>query len=175
MNNSEKRSKVLASLEKSFTEELVPASIIKEESVGVEVLNLMLEDLVEEGHVSYGEFFFLPDTEDSDMTIFESVITVTGELGKDTIGDLCVAVAAINYFVTSGAFAVDVEGGRLLYRHSVELGNEVTKEELLSACDMNMSISMQMAAHYADQLLDVADGDRDAASVIEFYTGKGLS
>ena len=161
---------VLTNFESEFAEELVPATLINDKETGISVLNVMFEQLVRSGKPSYGEFFFIPDKDDeSNLIIFESVITVADELSAETIDELLAAVASINYFVTSGGYAVDVKGGRLLYRHSVEVNADLNENELLDVCERNMNISLQMAAYYSDILIEVADGERDSASVIEYY------
>ncbi len=160
------RHDILSVMEQDFTKEFVPAKLSERDDYGVEVLAVILDEVAADGLTSTGEFFFLPSKEDEDIQFFVNLITISEELPKETLGELCTAVAAINTYVTTGTFAIDLGAGSLIYKHVYEMPVDLDKDSVADFSDMSMGTAIQMVQQFAYYLIEVKEGTRTAENVI---------
>ena len=162
----EERHEILSSIEEEFTKEFVPAKLSERVGYNVEFLTVLLEEVAVDGLTSTGEFFFLPNKEGEEIQYFVNLITISEELPDDTMNELCAAVASINTYVMTGAFAVDPVAGTLVYKHAYEMPIDLPKEQVADFVDMTMGITIQMVQQYAYYLIEVKEGKRTAKNVV---------
>ena len=162
----QERHDILSVMEQEFTKEFVPAKLTDKDDYDVEVLAVILEEVAVDGLTSTGEFFFLPNKEDEELQFFVNLITISEELPKETMGELCAAVAAINTYVMTGAFAIDPVAGSLIYKHVYEMPIDLEKDSVAGYVDMSMGTTIQMVQQYAYYLIDVKEGKRTAENVV---------
>ena len=160
------RHDILSMMEQEFTKEFVPAKLTDKDEYDVEVLAVILEEVAVDGLTSTGEFFFLPSKEDEEIQFFVNLITISEELPPETMGELCGAVAAINTYVTTGAFAVDPVAGSLIFKHVYEMPVDLDKDSVANFVDLSMGTAIQMVQQYAYYLIEVKEGTRTAQNVI---------
>ncbi len=162
----EDRHEILSDMEKEFTKELVPAKLTDKDQYNVEVLAVILEEVAVDGLTSTGEFFFLPSNEEDELQFFVNLVTISEELPQETLTELCAAVAIINTYVTTGAFALDLSAKSLIFKHVYEMPIGLPKKSVADFVDMSMGITIQLVQEFAYYLIEVKEGTRNAESVL---------
>ncbi len=165
----EQRHNILARMGENFRKELVPAILSDKDENGVEILSVDLFSFAEDGFDADGEFFFLPSSDEDEIQFFVNLITIAEELPEDNLPELCVAVSAINTYILTGAFAIDVSSKSLVYKHSYEMMMTEDEEAVLDAAELSMGTALEMVSSYAYMLAEVNDGKRSAESVIRMF------
>ncbi len=171
----DRRHEVLEYLENKFTDIQVPAKLSPKDENGVEVLGMILQDAAAKDKEALGEFFFMPIQEEDEVQFFVNLITLTEELSVDNIGDLSTVVAAINTYITGGAFAIDYSVKSLVYKHSYAMSVDADADEMKVNADLCMGTSFQTVDEYGGILLEVNDGKKTAKEVMNVFYEKLLS
>ncbi len=167
---SEDRSWILSEMEKDITKNMVPAQLSDPNEAGFRVLTALLQDVAMDGLHSSGEFFFLPSNEDDELQFFVNLVTICEHVPDECPEQLVIALAAINTYVLTGAFAFDPVAKTLIYKLTSPMPIETPKEEMFEKSDLSMGLALQMVSDYAYMLVEVVEGTRTAESVIRFFT-----
>lgn len=132
----------------------------EKEKLPTDILTTLITEFGNNMEDAMGEFFFMPEIEgrNEDALIFNCVLTLTENLAEGTLPDLYEAIALLNYFTESGAFAVNKEGDMLVYRNSIALPPEMSDEAALDMMLANTSFSINAAERFSDVLLGISDG-----------------
>jgi hypothetical protein len=165
------RHEILKDIEEKFTQELVPALLTEKDDYGVEVLGVVLEGGAADGYDASGEFFFLPGSEDDEVQYFVNLITLAEKLPEENLPELEAAVACINTYVLTGAFAIDVGAGSLVYKHTYEMPAGISKETVEDNVDLSMGTALNVVDNFGYLLIEVNEGKRKAESVVNFFLG----
>ena len=168
--SNEMRTKVLKTLEESYTKELIPAKLTEKDANGVEVLATIFDDLAIDGLESSGEFFFLPNKEGEEVMFFVNLITVSTELPESTLGELMAAVSIINTYILAGAFSIDPKAGALVFKHVHEMPMDLDEKTVTEYADLSMGIAISMVQQYGYYLIEVKEGTRTADNVAKALT-----
>ncbi len=99
--------------------------------------------------------------------MFTTIITVTEDLIEENLGELFKGIAGINMFVETGGFAVDFIEKRLIYKHGYEMPMPLDTESLKDIVDLTAGTSMQVAEEFGRYLIEINEGQRDAADSID--------
>lgn len=168
----QQRRNLFSSLEEEFTDELIPAKHTREEDGSLDAMTAFFEDLVAEGNETIGEFFFMPFAEEaqSDMQIFVNYFTIAENLAEENLMELFSAACTMNAFIPVGAFSYDVVAQALIYRHATEMPMDLSDEMLRDRIDMSMGMAVQTLTSFGYMLLEVAEGKRDADSLLRSLT-----
>ncbi len=163
-----KRSRIIDMLEQEFAEELVPVKVSEEEQV--KILHILLEDFAMDGLTATLECFFLPNMEGEEIQVFTTLITLAGNITPEEAGELVSAVGFMDFFLPFGAFTLDPVGRRLVYKASSAMPLPLKEEEMKDRADFALSMAIQVAEDYGPYLIEVSEGDRTAASLIEMLS-----
>lgn len=170
---NEDRLWILSEMEKELTKNLVPAQLSEENEGGFRVLNALLQDVAADGLHSSGEFFFLPSKEDDELQFFVNLITICEKVPDECLEQLTIALATINTYVLTGAFAFDPVAKTLIYKLTFPMALDTPKDEMYEKSDFSMGLALQMVDSYAYMLVEVVEGTRSAESVIGLFTTMG--
>ena len=171
----DRRREVLEYLEKKFTDIEVPAKLSPKDENGVEVLGMILQDAAAKDKEALGEFFFMPVQEEDEIQFFVNLLTLTEELSVDHIGDLSTVVAAINTYISCGAFAIDYAVKSLIYKCSYEMSVDADTDEMKDNADISMGMAFQTVDQYGSILLEVNEGKKTAKEVMNIFYKTALS
>lgn len=173
------RRDVLWTLADEFSNEMVPARVVKSDGTDAdekadqivnettEMLTVLFEDLPADGVDAIGEFFFMPLGDEDDMQIFQNVITLDEEVNEEMLPELLLAIIALNNTIPLGAFGVDLAQKSLVYRHSYEMPFPLSSDELKNLVDLSMGMAVSVVKEFAYLLIEVADGKRGAESIVQ--------
>ncbi len=167
------RHEVLEALEGSLQEELIAAKLnTPEEGHGTEVLTVIFPELGIDGDGAVGELFFLPIVSD-EMAVqhFATVLTIADEIGEDQYPALYEAISYINFRLPCGAYALDDESGSLVFKLTVPMPAELSKEDLLNEMNICSGNAVAAADQYMDLLLRMLDGDSSMDDVRAAFEG----
>ena len=170
-NLEEMRHEILVSLEADYLKDRIPAKLAVGKEGGAESLVMILDNAAGEGVESIGEFFFLPLGEDDKVQFFVNMITITQELAKEHLSQLCTAVAAVNAYVLSGAFAIDYAAKSLVYKNSYEMPVDIDRDRLRDNVEISMGTAARVVESYGQLLLDVNDGKMTSMEMIANVLG----
>ncbi len=161
------RTEILRDFESDLKEEMIPAILEEMGDDKFPLLNVLLEDFILEGQTGRAEFFFLPNDDGDEIQVFTTIITVTEDLIEENLGELFKGIAGINMFVETGGFAVDFIEKRLIYKHGYEMPMPLDTESLKDIVDLTAGTSMQVAEEFGRYLIEINEGQRDAADAID--------
>ena len=167
------RHEVLEELEGSLQEELIAAKLnTPEEGNGTEVLTVIFPEMGMDGDGVIGELFFLPViSDDTEVQHFATILTIADEIEKDRYPALYEAISYINFRLPCGAYALDDETGSLVYKLTVPVPAELSKEELLKEMNICSGNAVAAADLHMDLLLRMLDGDTSMDDVRAAFTG----
>lgn len=166
------RHNVLVRTKEDFVSEMIPCELLGQDEHEVEVLSVLFQDFALDGYDATGEYFFMPSQEDDEIQYFVNLVTLTEELNKDNLNELFAAVASINTYVLTGAFAIDAGAGTLIYKHTYEIPIEADEEALQLSVDMSMGTAMQMVSDYGYLLMEINEWKRNAQSAISLFANQ---
>ena len=166
----ELRHELLDKMGADFREELIPAVLAEEEEGQPETLSVIFDSLAKEGASADGEFLFMPTAEDDELQYFVSIINLAEEHAEETESELYAAMAVLNFYLTVGTFAVEPRTGRLIYKNAVSMKLPGDAEEMEEQMNRSMSTAVLMTDRFGGLLLDVIDGERTAADIVELFT-----
>ncbi len=172
-NLEEIRHEMFSKIEEEFVEQMIPAQLSEKDDNGVEVLGIDLMYSAQDGYDAFGEFFFLPGTKDDDIQFFVNLITLQEDLNDATLPELCVAVSAINTYIITGAFAIDVGSKSLVFKHTYEMPIDVSEEVLYDNMELSMGIALDVVRQYGYLLVEVNKGKRNAQTVVDLFMNMG--
>ena len=161
-NLNEIRYRILSDMEKELVEGLVPTSLEEEEEGEMPVLQVFLQGNDEALGNARGEFFFLPVAPGDEVQYFVNLIILYESIPEENMGELALAVAALNTYAPAGTFAVDYPERCLVYKLSYPLPTAVSEDVLRDAVDLTMGSALQLVSDYAYLLTEVCDGKRSA-------------
>ncbi len=166
---TKERFEILSTLEQEYIKEMIPVQLLKKEENGADVLTVFLSGIAEDGLESIGEFFFHENEEDDQVQFFVNLITIAEELPDEHLNDLCIAIAAINAYIITGAFAIDFSNKSLIYKHTYEMPLPLDKEKLHDNLDLSMGVAYQMVRDYGYMLVEINEGRRSVQSVVNYF------
>lgn len=165
------RYEVLESVRADMENEMIPARMVpiddESDNKEPEMLTALFEDLAVDGDDVVGFFFFAPTFEDDEVQIFHNLFTIQEGISDDRMSELAVAVSILNSYLPVGSFTIDFSEKSLVYRHAYETLMPISGEQLKDSVDLSMGIAIQMIQRFGYLMVEVADGRRDAASVME--------
>jgi hypothetical protein len=164
------RHEVLSRVQKELVNELVPAQLSDRDENGIEVLAVDILNSAEDGYDAMGEFFFLPGPDDAEVQFFVNLITIADDLPEANLPELCVAISAINTYVVTGAFSIDVVSKSVVFKHTYEMPTDASEEVVSDNVDLAMGVTLQMLQNYGYMIVEVNEGKRTAQSVIDLFT-----
>lgn len=167
------RHEVLEAMEGSLQEELIAAKLnAPEEGNGTEVLTVIFPELGIDGDGAVGELFFLPViTDEVEVQHFATILTIADEIGEDQYPALYEAISYINFRLPCGAYALDDESGSLIFKLTVPVPAELSKEELLKEMNICSGNAVAAADLHMDLLLRMLDGETTMDDVRAAFTG----
>ena len=171
-NLEEIRNKIMTGLENEFTEALVPVNLTEDKDHGVSILNMLLSGSDEAMGNASGEFFFLPTTPGDEVQYFINLITLYESVPEENLNELCVAIAGINTYVTTGAFAVDFGSGSLIYKNVCAMSVKDSEDAIRESVDLSMGCAFQAISDFGYILTEVCEGERDAESAIGVFASE---
>ncbi len=156
------RQELLEKMRDSLQEELIACEIREAENENEPaVLNVVFDELGQDNEEGVlGEFFFLPPaSEEDEVQHFSTVLTIADDIDKTKLPDLFETMSHINFKIPCGAFCIDEDAEMLLYRHTVPLPIDESKEALLKEMNICMANALVSADMYLDLLLKINNGE----------------
>ncbi len=153
---------------------MVPAQYTEEETP--DVLSVFMDNIAAEGVESIGEFFFMPMEEEEDgIQLFINMITILENVDEKNLSELLGAIAIINSYIPLGAYAYAPGDGRLLFRYSDIMSVNLSEDQLKEEMNKAMSVTMDTIEQFSYMLIEVNDGERNAASIIALFSNEEAS
>ena len=130
------------------------------ETLPTDILTCLIDEFGNDLGDVMGEFFFMPKIEgrEEDALYFNCVLTLTEDLMEPMLPNLYEAVGILNYFLETGAFAVNKTGEMLVYRNSIALPLEMDDEEALKLIVANVAFSLNVSEQFHDVLFRICNG-----------------
>lgn len=130
------------------------------ETLPIDILTCLFDEFGNDLGDVMGEFFFMPKMEgrEEDALYFNCVLTLTEDLMEPMLPNLYEAVGILNYYLETGAFAVNKAGEMLVYRNSLAVPLEMKDEDALELIAENVAYSVNVSEQFHDILFRVCDG-----------------
>ncbi|MCR4656376.1 MAG: hypothetical protein K5770_09140 [Lachnospiraceae bacterium] len=166
---NKRRHELLLRLEDSLKEDLIPAMTGEpDEETGIEILNVIFDDMGFDGEEVLGEFFFTPVTSDEDtVQHFSAVLTLRDEIGEEHLPELFEAMSYVNFSLPCGCYCVDGEKQFLTYKLTVPISTEASDEVLFEEMNVCMGNALASADLYMDLLIKILDGQATVSHILE--------
>ncbi len=142
----------------------------KELDAPVDILRTELPEFGPDLVSVLGEFFFLP-TDDEDILVFTTCISLSNSVPPEAAPDVAAALARLNYLLPCGCFALGNEDRNFVYKNTAILSVNDSKDEQLKEISRSVDASLGSAETFFSYILPVLKNDITVEEMVGMLNG----
>jgi len=140
----------------------------EENNLPTDMLAILLDDFSNDVIEATGEVFFAPVPDEAEYELLNIVITLSEEVKAECLAELYRTIAAVNFYLESGAFAVSKDGSTLCYKKVLTLPKEgMSLERDFDTVETALASAITIGDMFSGMVMAVADGRMSSEEVYE--------
>jgi|GEM_PF-4221204 len=153
---------VLKAITEMFTEEYIPAVLLKKSEkngIPVDVVSVLYSEYGNGDEEVKVDLFFLPISNASDDTkYYATVINIAEDILPDYKEDLIHIVSILNFLTPFGSYVISPDGDALSYKMVTPIRGEISEKELTDQVNLLTANALDMAERYVGVLQKFVKG-----------------